>query len=140
MEVKTQLLKHFSSVLRTRVLGNMEVPNISTNTLRFLSRKELINIVKKRFDGTIPKQYNLVEMENKELLELIGDEMYIIAHFTSNWCNESLEPVKKDKEESAPIQTSKTDSKKKEEPIVKKSIPQKQQLISKNTKNAKTTQ
>lgn len=92
MKTETEnLMKHFASVLRGRAMGTLVIPSISTSTLKYLSRKELIEMVKKRFDGTIPKEHNLVELENEELLNLIEDEMLVIAFITDKW---SKEPMK----------------------------------------------
>lgn len=85
---REQLMKHFASVLRGRALGKLETPSIDPNVSRYFSRKELIDIIKKRFDGSIPKEYNLAEMENEELVALIGDEMYIISYVTETWTRE----------------------------------------------------
>ena len=49
------------------------------------NRKELIEILKKRFEGAIPKEYNLMEMENEELFQLIGNEMYLISYMSEKW-------------------------------------------------------
>ena len=86
---RNNLMKHFASVLRNRALGKQEAPAISKTIAQFLSRKELIDIIKKKFDGTIPKEHNLLELENEELLELIADEMFIISHVTETWSKES---------------------------------------------------
>lgn len=80
-----QLMKHFASVLRGRALGNLVAPSIDKKISQFFTRKELIEIIKKRFDGTIPKEHNLVELENEELVALIEDEMYIISYVTEAW-------------------------------------------------------
>lgn len=100
MNTETQnLMKHFASVLRGRAIGKLETPSINSGVTRYFSRKELIEIVKKRFDGSIPKEHNLLEMENVELLELIGDEMYIIAYVTEKW---SKEPIQKSVSKTTP--------------------------------------
>lgn len=88
---KEQLMKHFASVLRGRALGKLKTPSIDPNVSRYFSRKQLIDIINKRFDGSIPKEHNLVEMENEELVALIEDEMYIISYVTETWTRESRE-------------------------------------------------
>ncbi len=85
---KQKLMKHFASVLRNRALGKETEPAISKTIAYYLSRKELIEILKKKFDGSIPKTHNLVELENEELLELIGDELFIISYVTEKWSRE----------------------------------------------------
>ena len=92
MENNTEhLMKHFASVLRGRALGKLKAPSIDTNVSRYFSRKQLIDIIKKRFDGSIPKEHNLAEMEKEELVALVGDEMYIISYVTESWSRELSE-------------------------------------------------
>lgn len=89
METKREhLMKHFATVLRNRALGKETTPSISPTLTRYFSRKELIEIVKKRFEGNIPKTHNLVELENEELVSLIEDDMYVIAYVTELWSQE----------------------------------------------------
>ena len=88
---REHLMKHFASVLRGRALGKLKAPSIDPNVSRYFSRKELIDIIKKRFDGSIPKEHNLAEMENEELVALIEDEMYIISYVTETWTREPRE-------------------------------------------------
>jgi len=88
---KEQLMKYFASVLRNRALGKETETLMSKNLAFYFSRKELIEILKKKFGGTIPKEHNLVELENKELLGLIGDEMFIISFVTEKWSREISE-------------------------------------------------
>ena len=82
------LMKHFASVLRNRALGKEKTPNISEQNDRYLSRKQLIEIIKRRFNGSIPKELNLVEMENTELLQVIEDDMYVLAYLSEIWSKE----------------------------------------------------
>lgn len=84
------LLKHFALILRNRANGN-HAP-ISTTLLKHFSRKELIEVIKKIHDGNIPKELDLILMENEELLAIIKDEMYIIAYITEKWSKE--QPLK----------------------------------------------
>ncbi|MFD2916865.1 hypothetical protein [Psychroserpens luteus] len=112
---KEQLMKHFATVLRNLALGKETESLMSKNLAFYFSRKELIEIIKKRFDGTIPKEHNLVELENKELLELIGNEMFIISYVTEKWSREvSDEKSKPEKANpnSTKIQKQKSDEKK----------------------------
>ena len=80
------LLKHFSSVLRNRANGSNEP--ISSTLLKYLSRKDLVEVIKKIHNGSIPKNLDLALMENEELLSIIKDEMYVIAFITERWSNE----------------------------------------------------
>ncbi|MFV0571717.1 MAG: hypothetical protein ACK5M1_04690 [Xanthomarina gelatinilytica] len=115
MENNTEhLMKHFASVLRGRALGKLKAPSIDPNVSRYFSRKQLIDIIKKRFDGSIPKEHNLAEMEKEELVALVGDEMYIISYVTESWSKELSE--KKTPEKPVPStpkpEKPKTDDKK----------------------------
>ncbi|SDW82292.1 hypothetical protein SAMN05444411_102248 [Lutibacter oricola] len=122
MEAKQKaLLKHFSSVLRKKALNESSINEpIDPVILRFLSRKELIEIIKNKFENSIPKDLQLLELENEELLAIIGDEMYIISYITSNWVQ-----VAQTEKEVVPI-TKKSNTKKNE-----KTTP-----ISKQTKSS----
>ena len=88
------LLKHFSSVLRNRANGNHEP--ISPTLLKYLSRKDLVEVVKKIHNGNIPKELDLALMENEELLSIIKDEMYVIAFITERWSKEQTLKVLSD--------------------------------------------
>ena len=90
MNENTQaLMKIFSVVLRDRSKGEIEYKEISPEIIKYLSRKELIEIITNNiFNGQIPPEHNLVEMENSELLKLIGDDLYIIAYVTQKWSKE----------------------------------------------------
>ena len=111
---RQQLMKYFATVLRNRALGKQTDNLMSKNLAFYFSRKELIELVKRRFGGSIPKEHNLVELENKELLELVGDEMFLISFVTEKWTREPRETriPKTDKQEVP-----------KEKPNPKKSIP-----------------
>ncbi|WP_452225602.1 hypothetical protein [Lacinutrix chionoecetis] len=54
-----------------------------------------IEIIKKKFEGSIPKEYNLLEFENEELLTLIEDELFIISFVTEKWSKQGLRPTSK---------------------------------------------
>jgi len=84
----TNLMKHFASILRNRAVGRNDA-SIDPVIIKYLSRKELIDIIREKYSGSIPKEFNLIEMENEELLEIIGDDMYIISYTTKKWCGES---------------------------------------------------
>ena len=87
---KKPLMKHFAAVLRKRALSTVELNEaINSQILKFFTRKDLIQIITDKHDGTIPKEHNLVELENKELLTIIGDDMYIISYITKKWCEET---------------------------------------------------
>lgn len=90
-ENKQALMKIFSSVLRDRAKSETEYREISPEMLRFFSRKDLIEIITfKIYDGTVPEEHNLIEMENEDLLTIIGDDMYIISYVTEKWSAESV--------------------------------------------------
>lgn len=87
---RNALMKYFSMVLRKRANGELRtIKDIGADLTKYFTRKELIEIITKKFKGTIPKEFNLIEMENEELLQVIGDEMYIISYVTEKWSLES---------------------------------------------------
>ena len=87
-ENKTALLKIFSTVLKDRVKSEPQYQSISTEMVKHFSRKELIEIITHNFEGEVPSEFNLVEMENNELLQLIGDDFKIISYVMSRWSKE----------------------------------------------------
>ncbi|MET3536756.1 hypothetical protein [Chryseobacterium limigenitum] len=87
-ENKTALLKIFSTVLKDRVKSEPQYQSISTEMLKFFSRKELIEIITHNYEGEVPSEFNFVEMENNELLQLIGDDFKIISYVMSRWSKE----------------------------------------------------
>ena len=99
---KKQLMKHFATALRNRALEKETESPMGRNLVFHFSRKELIEILKKKFGGTVPKEHNLAEMENRELLELIGNELFIISYVTEKWSKETkqMKPVPGSEKES----------------------------------------
>lgn len=87
-ENKTALLKIFSTVLKDRAKSEPQYQSISTEMVKHFSRKELIEIITHNFEGEVPSEFNLVEMENNELLQLIGDDFKIISYVMSRWSKE----------------------------------------------------
>ena len=87
-ENKTALLKIFSTVLKDRVKSVPQYQSISTEMVKHFSRKELIEIITHNYEGEVPSEFNLVEMENNELLQLIGDDFKIISYVMSRWSKE----------------------------------------------------
>lgn len=89
-ESKKALMKIFSSVLRERAKSETEFKEISLEFLRFFSRKDLIDIISNKiYNGKVPEEHNIAELENAQLLELIGDDTYVISYFTERWSVES---------------------------------------------------
>ena len=109
IEHKKPLMKHFSAVFRRRALATTEVKEtISPLILKFFSRKELIHIIKDKYDGSIPKEYDLMELENVDLLTIIEDDIFIISYMTKQWCEDRLlHPVEEVKTD---IDVSKTET------------------------------
>lgn len=105
----TNLMKHFATILRNRAVGRNDA-SLDHVILKYLSRKELIEIIREKFSGTIPKEYDLIELENKELLSIIEDDMYIIAYCTKKWCGASPLTGTKKTEKKATVK-SKTNGK-----------------------------
>lgn len=111
-EKKQALHRIFSAVLKERAKAQHEFREISPEILRHFSRKELIEIITtKIYNGKVPPEINLVEMENGELLSIIGDDMYIIAYVSEKWCqgvlslpnrNELNEQIRNSSRSSAP--------------------------------------
>lgn len=95
-ENKIALLKIFSIILKDRAKSEIQYQDISPEMLKFFSRKELIEIITHNCDGKFPQDYNLAEMENEELLQLIGDDFSIISYVMSKWSKEAVTlPTKK---------------------------------------------
>lgn len=89
-ENKKALMKICSVVLRERVGAENDYKDINLEFQKFFSRKDLIEIIThKIYMGKVPTEINLTEMENKELLSLIPDDMYVISHLTERWSHES---------------------------------------------------
>ena len=109
---KEQLMKHFASVLRGRANGKIG-KEVNPLLLRYFSRKELIEVIKKVYDGNVPKDLDIALMENEELLKCIDDEMYIIAFVTDQWSKESSTANAIVKEAPASSNTAKESQKKK---------------------------
>lgn len=87
MKSQEALMKHFSSVLRKKALGKPLDATPDPMLLKHLSRKELIHLLSLKKEG-MPKELNVAEMENEELLEAIGNEMLILSHLSSQWAFE----------------------------------------------------
>ncbi len=85
---KQALMKIFSLVLRERAKSESESREISPEMVKFFSRKELIEIIHKMYNGVVPKEFNLVELENEGLLKIIADDFYIISYVTEKWSKE----------------------------------------------------
>lgn len=124
-ENKLSLMKLFSLVLKERAKEENQTKQISPNLLKFFSRKELIEIINHIYDGVIPEEYELVDMENGELLKVIGDDFSIISYVTNKWSKEvssetfEIIPAENKKEETIG-NTKAKDELPKKEPIEKK--------------------
>lgn len=130
-ENKIALLKIFSTILKDRAKSEIQYQDISPEMLKFFSRKELIEIITHNCDGQFPADYNLAEMENEELLQLIGDDFNIISYVMSKWSKEAVTlPTKKQwmdsKIHTAPI----------EEVTDNPSVPTKTETIEMGTENS----
>lgn len=87
MEKNQQLMKHFSVFLKNRANGKDTKSGVSNSLLKHFSRKELIEVLTRKGNGKIPTEWNIAELENEELLTLIGDEMFILSFYVEKWCN-----------------------------------------------------
>ena len=131
-ENKIALLKIFSIILKDRAKSEIQYQDISPEMLKFFSRKELIEIITHNCDGQFPADYNLAEMENEELLQLIGDDFNIISYVMSKWSKEAVTlPTKKQwmdsKIHTAPIEEVVTEN---------PSVPTKTETIEMGTENS----
>jgi hypothetical protein len=89
-ETRVNLLRQFSLILKTRSKDE-KYQKLTPSLGQYYARKDLIEILKKKHGDTLPPDLNLMECENKELLTLIGDDMYLISYSTENWTKETLE-------------------------------------------------
>jgi hypothetical protein len=108
---KQSLLKIFSGILKKRASTDTNQLDISTVLIKYFSRKQLIEIITSIYNGSIPKEYNLVEMENEELLQVIADDMFVISYVTYQWSKELLEKRKENKSKTVEPQKPKTNGK-----------------------------
>lgn len=92
METNTKaLLKHFSVVFKKKATEDKPSKEaIHPGILKYVTRKELIAIIEHKYNGTIPAKYHLAEMENEELLPLIGDDLFIISYMTHQWSKKQI--------------------------------------------------
>lgn len=124
-ENKLSLMKLFSLVLKERAKEENQTKQISPNLLKFFSRKELIEIINHIYDGVIPEEYELVDMENGELLKVIGDDFSIISYVTNKWSkevsSETFEIIPAEKKEEIVGNVKPKDDSGKKEPVEKKS-------------------
>jgi len=94
-ESKPSLMRLFSAILKERASSENNEKTISPLLLKYLSRKDLIEIITKIYDGELPEELSKVETENAQLLQLIGDDLYVISHMTQVWSRQpsaSLKP------------------------------------------------
>lgn len=89
METQQALMKHFASILKKRVGATKPTGNsIDPAIIKHLHRKDLIEIITQKHKGNLPANLNLAELEKKELLPFIGDDLYIISHIVKKWCED----------------------------------------------------
>ena len=87
---------------------------MSENLAHYFSRKELLEMVHKRFNGKIPKDINLVEAEKQDLLSYIGNDLYLITYTVEKWCEDidvRKAPTKKQESIKTESQTTKPQTK-----------------------------
>lgn len=112
MDTRNQsLLKIFSGMLKKRASTDTDHLDISAVLIKYFSRKQLIEIITSIYNGSIPKEYNLVEMENEELLQVIADDMFVISYVTYQWSQELLEKRKEVKTKNVEPQKPKQNAK-----------------------------
>ena len=146
-ENKTALLKIFSIVLKDRAKSEPKYQSISPEMVKFFTRKELIEIIAHNFEGEVPSEFNLVEMENNELLQLIGDDFKIISYVMSKWSKEvSLLPTlqewmhsrvhpsfEKETEENVESKSEETASENLENPPTTETVSENEDSVSQNS-------
>ena len=124
---KWALMKLFSLMLKNRAKEENNIKQISPDLLKYFSRKELIEIINHIYDGNIPEEYQLVDMENADLLRVIGDDFSIISYVTNKWSKEVI---------SAPVENKETVKENPESQSNEKAKPQntteKKELIGKD--------
>ncbi|MBS3915817.1 MAG: hypothetical protein KG003_15080 [Bacteroidetes bacterium] len=90
-EKNKEMLKYFATILRKRAKDESEtVPAVDPAILYFLSRKDLVAIVNEMYKGALPGKPDVATLENKELLEFIKDDLFIVAYMLNNWRQETL--------------------------------------------------
>jgi len=92
MKNKNELAKIFAGILRDIAKQN-DPKEVNTSLLKYLSRKELVQILSVKFKGSLPKHLDLIEMENEVLLDLIGNDLFVVNYFSGIWCAEIAEQV-----------------------------------------------
>lgn len=92
MDTKKSLLKHFSLVLKKRVSAEKNFKHeINQGILRYLNRKDLIEVIADKYSESDYASLKLAELENEELLTLIGDDLFIVGYVVKKWCKELSE-------------------------------------------------
>jgi hypothetical protein len=92
MSIKYQrLIAHFLSMLEKR-MNLLDDESVNPIFLKLLTKKELLEIIEWRFKENILKQYDFENMENAELLLLIGDNQTILVHTIYKW-KQKLEAI-----------------------------------------------
>lgn len=89
-EQQQQLMKYFSLVLKRRASLDNAPKTIDPKILGFLSRKDLVAIIKHRYKEKLPEGVDLVATENEGLLAIIEDELYIITYVIQQWCTQQI--------------------------------------------------
>ncbi len=85
------LMKVCALVLKNRAKDATAYKQISSEFLKYFSRKELIEMIHAIHEGQLPEEYALVDMENEELLKVVEDDFSIIAYVCNKWSKEVKE-------------------------------------------------
>ncbi len=93
-----ELMKYFSLALKRRTKDEDNAKTINPGLLKYFGRKELIEVIHFKSNRDSPDADQLMEMENEELLQLIEDELYILAYVVKQWCKD-LEKAKTETED-----------------------------------------
>lgn len=82
------LMKHFAVILRKRANDETTHNGVDPTILRYVNRRDIVEIIQHMYQGKLPKDLDLAMLENAELLKLIKDDLFLIAHIIQKWCRE----------------------------------------------------
>lgn len=80
------LMKHFAAILRKRANDETTHIGVDQTILRYVTRRDLVEIINQMHQGKLPRHLDLAMLENQELLKLIKDDLFIISHIIQKWC------------------------------------------------------
>ena len=99
-----ELQKYFATALRKRSKGETSDVSLDPSILKFFTRKDLIAILNTKYDGKLPKDIDLIELENEDLLKLIEDDLFILSFLIPKWISQELETQQNASNDASPAQ------------------------------------